>query len=229
VVPLLLGVLVKRTPPWSAWSTVIVGFLSSLFITNNLTPAWAAQAFHTGHALDAASGEYWRQAIEMFGNVGICAIWFLGTKLAWRMRRGVIVSRVVWLAIFLAAGCLTPSPASVILVGLKWLALAGVGLLSFVFFRPPDAVDRQRVSDFVVRFNTPVEPTGEIGAGPANDARQERVVGLLCLAYGAFIALLALIPNPSAGRAAFVGCGSIVAAVGGLLLAASRRHARAVT
>ncbi|MEO5961115.1 MAG: transporter [Opitutaceae bacterium] len=83
VVPLFLGVIIKDTPPWSAWTTVVLGFLSSLFIANVLTPEWAVRFFGLDHSLDAASREYWRQAIEMFGNVGICATWFIGSKIFW--------------------------------------------------------------------------------------------------------------------------------------------------
>jgi peptidyl-dipeptidase Dcp len=49
LVPLVLGIIVRRTPPWSAWSTVLVGFFCSLFISRFLTPEWAAPLFgYTG-------------------------------------------------------------------------------------------------------------------------------------------------------------------------------------
>lgn len=81
-VPLLLGLIIKRTPPWSGWSTVLVGFLCSLFIGDWLTPEWAASAF--GVTLDAASREYWTQGIQFFANVAIAGGWFLGTMIFWR-------------------------------------------------------------------------------------------------------------------------------------------------
>ena len=80
-VPLLLGILIKRTPPWSAWSTVLVGFLCSLFIGDYLTANWAAAQF--GVTLDATSKEYWTQSIQFFGNVIIATLWFLGTMFFW--------------------------------------------------------------------------------------------------------------------------------------------------
>ncbi len=172
IVPLFLGVLVKRTPPWSGWSTVVVGFLSSLFITNYLTPEWAARAFGLAHPLTAASAEYWRQAAELFGNVAICAAWFIGTKLFWDRTS-------------------------------------------------PD--HRAQVDEFIRRLGTPVDFAAEEGAHAANDARQSAVVGWLCIAYGAFVALLALIPNPGLGRVAFLGCGAVVLGIGLLLLVAARR------
>jgi solute:Na+ symporter, SSS family len=167
IVPLFLGLLIKHTPPWSAWSTVAVGFLSSLFITNQLTVEWAADYFHLGHPLTSSGGEYWRQSAELFGNVGVCSLWFVGTKLFW--------SRTA-------------------------------------------AATRARIDDFFHRLNQPVDFAREEGAGAANDHRQSTVVGWLCLAYGAFVALLALIPNSGAGRVAFLGCGAVVFAVGGALL-----------
>jgi Na+/proline symporter len=80
-VPLLLGLIIKRTPPWSAWSTVLVGFFCSMFISDALTPEWAAAKF--GVTLDAASREYWTQGIQFFGNVVIAAGWFVATSLFW--------------------------------------------------------------------------------------------------------------------------------------------------
>ena len=35
-------------------------------------------------------------------------------------------------------------------------------------------------------------------------------MGLLCLIYGGFITLLALIPNPLIGRLAFLFCGGVM-------------------
>jgi SSS family solute:Na+ symporter len=172
VVPLLLGMLVKRTPPWSAWSTVFVGFLGSLCIDSFLTPDWAAQTFGIA-ALTPASREYWTQAIQFFGNVTLASAWFLGTKLFWDRT----------------------SPAA-----------------------------RQEVEDFFVRFNTPVDFAKEEGAHAANDERQAAAVGWLCVIYGGFIALLALIPNPMLGRITFLGCAAILAGVGTLLVSSSRKN-----
>ena len=83
LVPLLLGLIVHHTPPWSAWSTVLVVFFCSMFISDYLTPEWAAQCFGvTGH-LTASAQEYWTQSIQFFGNVVVGSAWFLGTKLFW--------------------------------------------------------------------------------------------------------------------------------------------------
>ena len=64
----------------------------------------------------------------------------------------------------------------------------------------------------------------EEGAAAANDHRQCSVVGWLCIAYGGFVVLLAIIPNPLSGRIAFVLCGGLVLAIGGLLLRQGRNR-----
>jgi hypothetical protein len=170
LVPLLLGLIVRHTPPWSAWSTVLVGFACSLFVSNHLTPEWAAHTFGLARSLDAASREYWTQSIQLFVNVGVGSAWFLATTLFWRRT----------------------SPEY-----------------------------QATVAEFFTRLNTPIDAAGE--DGPGSDARQLAVVGSLSLAYGGFVMLLALIPNPPLGRFAFIFCGGSVAAVGGVLLAAARR------
>jgi solute:Na+ symporter, SSS family len=172
LVPLLLGILIRRTPPWSAWSTVLVGFFCSMFISDFLTLAWAAQFFGVATPLDAASREYWTQSIQFFGNVIVGSAWFIGTKLFWRQTA-------------------------------------------------PEA--KTAIATFFNRLDTPVDFAAEHGAAEANDDRQSRLIGWLCLAYGAFIILLAIIPNPPTGRLAFVGCGGVVAAIGLLLVSRSRQ------
>jgi len=174
IVPLALGLIVRRTPPWSGWSTVLVGFCSSLFISDYLTPEWAAPLFGYPGELDASAREFWRQGIEMVGNFIIGGSWFLLTTLFWKSS-------------------------------------------------PP--AHRETVERFITRIDTPVDFAREEGAANANDGRQAAVVGWLCVAYGAFVLLLAAVPNPLAGRLAFVGCGGVVLVVGAALVRTSRRRA----
>ncbi len=82
-VPLVLALIVKRTPAWSGWSTVAVGFAGSLLIDRFLSPEWAAAFF--GHAApDATTQEYWRQGVQLLGNVALGTAWFLCSTLFWR-------------------------------------------------------------------------------------------------------------------------------------------------
>ena len=174
-VPLVLALIVRRTPSWSGWSTVLVGFLGSLFIDDAFSPTWAASFF--GRApLDSVSQEYWRQGIQFLGNVALGTTWFLFTTLFWKA---------------------SPAP------------------------------HRAEVEKFLTRLDTPIDFAAEEGAHNANDARQSAAVGWLCAAYGSFVVLLALIPNPPTGRLAFVCCGGLVAGIGLVLIASGRRILRA--
>jgi len=84
-VPLVWGLLIKRTPPWAAWTTVMVGFISSLVCENILTSRWAAETFFgAGSVLDRSSTEYWGQAIAVTLNIFVGSVWFIGSTLFWR-------------------------------------------------------------------------------------------------------------------------------------------------
>ena len=82
-VPLLLGLVIRHTPAWSAWSTVLVGFFGSMFVGQFFTPEWGAAVFSHPAPLDAASREYWIQGFQFFANVALASTWFIGTKLFW--------------------------------------------------------------------------------------------------------------------------------------------------
>src|SRR5688572_348377 len=82
-VPLLLGLIIKKTPPWSAWSTVLVGFFGSIFVSPLFTPALGASLFGYTEPLDASAREYWTQTSQFFINVALTSTWFIGTKLFW--------------------------------------------------------------------------------------------------------------------------------------------------
>ncbi len=40
IVPLVWGILIRRTPPWSAWSTALVGFIVAATIRYAISPEW---------------------------------------------------------------------------------------------------------------------------------------------------------------------------------------------
>ncbi|SDS30841.1 hypothetical protein [Opitutus sp. GAS368] len=83
-VPLVLALLIRRTPAWSGWSTVLVGFTGSVLIDRYLSPEWAAMWFGKTAPLDPATQEYWRQGIQLFGNVALGTGWFLFSSLFWK-------------------------------------------------------------------------------------------------------------------------------------------------
>lgn len=168
--PLVLGAIVSRTPPWAGWSTTFLCFAVSLLTVHWFGPDWLAQTLHRARLSPADAG-YWTVAIGLAANVVIGTAWFL-------------------------------------ISGVFWSRLPGA--------------DRQRIADFDRLMRTPVDFTREMGAG--SDTRQSGLLGMLCLVYGAFILLLALIPNPLFGRLGFLFCGGVVVLVGVLLRRAARHQ-----
>jgi hypothetical protein len=102
-----------------------------------------------------------------------------------------------------------------VVVGSAWF------LGSTAFWRRTPEAERARIEAFFAKMRTPVDVRTE--GVVDNTARQESLIGWLCLTYGSFITLLAFIPNPISGRLAFVGCGGIVVVVGAVLLRKARR------
>ncbi len=126
-----------------------------------------------------------------------------------------------------AATPLTPVEHSYVIFGLGVFANIGVGTIwffgtAFWYDRQPPAY-RAAVEAFFTNLRTPVVFADE---GVANaDASQYRTLGSLCTIYGAFIALLALIPNPTVGRMAFLLVGGTIGGVGLLLWRRARHQA----
>lgn len=175
-VPLLLGMFVRRTPPWSGWSTVVVCLLSSLVVAN-LPALFGPDAYQRllGFATPLANFELPTVVFSLGAlvNVVVGTAWFLGTA--------------------------------------RW-------------YRRQSPEYHARVDAFFSRMNTPVDFAAE--QGQSADRSQLRTLGSLCLAYGGFVALLALIPNAWAGRVCFLLIGGAMAAVGGVLHLKARRLAR---
>ncbi len=91
-----------------------------------------------------------------------------------------------------------------------------------LFYRPrPESTYDRDADEFFRRMRTPVNFDAEIGSD--NTADQARMIGKLALAYGAFIALLALIPNTLFDRLSILACALLPLAVGCSLLAYVRR------
>jgi hypothetical protein len=167
-IPLVLGLCVKRTPPWAGWSTMLVCFAVSLLSTR-LDAAWLQRTFDLTAPLTAAERGYWTVAVGLVLNVLVGTAWFFATRLFWS----------------------AAAPA-----------------------------DRARIEAFFVQLRTPVDFQREIGRD--SDHAQAFVLGRLCLCYGGFIALLAVIPNPLPGRLGFVFCGGVVLLIGAALVRAGR-------
>jgi len=162
--PLVWGIVVKRSPPWSGWSTVLVGFVVSLCLRNYLPVEWFAEWRGFDEPMSPRERTDFLFIAGIMANVVICSGWF-------------------------------------------WMTV--------VFDRYSSRTFKDRVDAFFATMNTPVDFGKEIGEG--KDSQQGRTLGILCYVYGAFIALLALIPNPLKGRLCFVFCALVLSVIGSMI------------
>jgi Na+/proline symporter len=173
IVPLLLGLVIKRTPGWAGWSTVIVCFVTSFLTDRFLNIEWAARTFGVVDGVGNWERQNWEQGIGVFTILGAGIAWFLFTKL---------------------------------------------------FYARETPAQKAAIEQFCTNLATPVDYAKEETAA-ATDDKQSWLIGWLCLPYGAFVALMALIPNPLVGRLGFVFCGGVVMLIGWALVRQSRRPA----
>lgn len=89
------------------------------------------------------------------------------------------------------------------------------------FYREPTGPRLQEQATYWRNIATPVHTGAETAK---MDGRQGAVLGGLAGAYGLFVLLLALLPNPVAGRLAFAGFGAVLIGLGALLYRAYNRR-----
>jgi Na+/proline symporter len=164
--PLFLGLFYKRTPPWSAWSTGLLGILISLFINFYLKYHFVDFVHRPLNQLEADNLLF---AVTIFGTFFPCTAWFFFTT---------------------------------------------------VFYDSSPREDKERVEEFFERLRTPVltHPTRK------SETAIHHLLGLLCIVFGGFIALLMLIPNNLLGRSCFLFCGGSLLLTGSILEYLHRRH-----
>ena len=90
-IALVWGIIVRRTPSWSGWSTVLVGFCVSLAITGfkvdgkvlirGIDPAWFGNLFGFAGELSTREVNDYYYFAAVLANAVVCSVWFLGTGL----------------------------------------------------------------------------------------------------------------------------------------------------
>lgn len=128
-----------------------------------------------------------------------------------------------------AGRSLAPGERSDLLLVVTALGTSLVGVVTFLstrwFYGRSPETERTRIDALFQKLHTPVapEPDADISDEPVY-----RLLGALCMVYGAFILLLMLIPNPPVGRLCFLFVGGIIGGVGGVLYTVANRKRRAV-
>jgi SSS family solute:Na+ symporter len=100
-----------------------------------------------------------------------------------------------------------------VLVGSAWY------FFTSLFYKSAATEEQERIEMFFKRLQTPVDKHGVESV----QTSVYKLLGGLCMVYGAFILLLVAIPNRFTGRLAFLFCGGAMFGVGALLSRLGRR------
>ncbi len=83
-IPLFFGMFVKRTPAWTGWSTLVVGFLFALLLRVNLTPEFMTSLFHPRTPFGEQEFADLKIALTTGVLATVCTGWFFLTMLFYR-------------------------------------------------------------------------------------------------------------------------------------------------
>jgi Na+/proline symporter len=93
-IPLVWGVLIKKTPAWSGWSTVLVGLTVSIVLKNFVDPAWFGEVCGFDSAMSPREVTDYYFFFGIIANLVICSAWFLFTRLFYKHTRAEYRERV---------------------------------------------------------------------------------------------------------------------------------------
>ncbi|MGK0241051.1 MAG: SSS family solute:Na+ symporter [Candidatus Pelagisphaera sp.] len=159
-VPLIWGVVIKKTPDWACWATIALGLTTSLLVKTFLTAEFLQ---NTLNITEPFSG---REASDL------------------TMILGVVINLTVGSSFF---------------------------LFSTRFYKEPQGKRAEEVDTLFHNLNTEVVSGSEVSEV---DRSQSKALGILSAIYGAFVGLMAVLPNPISGRLAFAFCGSVLLLIG---------------
>jgi solute:Na+ symporter, SSS family len=208
-IPACLGIFYKRTPSWSAWSTVLIGFVVSV----GVSMPGAVQGTLTSAivAVSAILSPETQGAIQAWAEAG-------GVKPLLRPEMFAWIPGM--------AGPFKPEEVTefrvIATVSANILACVGWFFFTSLFYTKAPARYRQSVDEFFDRMKTPLPDNPE--AAESDNYGFVGTVGRLCFLYGGFITVLALIPNSLGGRLCYVCCGGVILVVGFLLRRSHLRH-----
>jgi solute:Na+ symporter, SSS family len=82
--PLVLGIFIRRTPAWSGWSTVLIGFATGWLARHFLTVDWALRTLGGHPNPNSWERQNWDQAIAVCANIAVGTAWFCWSRRFYR-------------------------------------------------------------------------------------------------------------------------------------------------
>jgi Na+/proline symporter len=195
-IPMCLGLFYKRTPPWSSWTTVLIGLGTSFLVKFAIKPG------------DMAALGTFQSWLETHLHVTLPTV---ADAVGWiPILRGPFKPEEVTQFYLFA------TVAGVSIVCVAWF------FFTSLFYEKCSPEYKARVDEFFARLKTPVE---DLTVEQVKENHKVvGTIGRLCMIFGAFVLLLLLVPNDSTKRLGFLFCGGIIFSVGWLLRNISKRH-----
>lgn len=231
MIPMVLGMLFK-SPSWSGWSSVLVGLLVSAAVTvsYNKAPEWPAKFFGVDTTgldpielrVSAMKAEA-AKTVTLDATAAQAQLSAAEAKIAAMTDKELIEKELKARTNAYSKGFMTDfkyffGTLACSIASSLWF------LMTVLFYRFSSQKFKDRIDHFFVNMHTPVDFEKEVGEGKDNE--QSSILGILCIIYGGFIALLALIPNPTLGRVSFLICAGIIGSVGLLLMKSVKKEAK---
>jgi Na+/proline symporter len=223
MIPMVLGMLFK-SPSWSGWTSVMVGLLVSFSVhmSYDKNPEWPAKLAGINTSVNlvelraAAAAETVTLDVAELNAAEAKPVELTDKQLVEKEldARMEAHSKGFLKDFKYLFGTLACTLASSL-----WF------LLTVLFYRFTSQKFKDRIEEFFANMHTPIDFEKEVGE--SKDNAQSSILGVLCVIYGGFIALLALIPNPALGRICFLICAIIIGGVGLLLMKSVKKEAKA--
>lgn len=83
-IPLVLGMIFKRVPPWAAWSTVLIGFAVSYTTRNVIDPDQFRALVGMQEALTDTELKFYYYLASVLCNATVCSAWFIGSRMFYK-------------------------------------------------------------------------------------------------------------------------------------------------
>ena len=198
-IPMCLGLFYKRTPPWSSWSTVLLGLTVSLLASFAIKPI---------------------DAIDLHSFQGIVQTW-LESHL--HITLPTISNLIGWVP-----GLTGPFKPEEAIQFTLFATVAGVCVVCIawffftsLFYESSPAEYKKNVDEFFTRLHTPIHELSEEQV--KENHKIVGAIGVLCMIFGGFVLLMTAVSNPLKGRMAFVFCGGALFLTGWVLQIISKR------
>jgi len=200
-VPMCLGLFYKRTPPWSGWSTVLVGLFTSLSILFCVKPQTLLDSSSTQMVIKS---QIWMES-QLHVSLPVISDlvgWIPGMSAP--LKPGETTQAFLIVTAF-----------GVIIISMAWF------FFTSLFYKTSAPEYKTNLDKFFSELKRPIEDMTVEQV--KENTKVVGSIGWLCVIFGTFVLLMMFIPNEGMKRLAFLFSGGSIFAVGWLLQRVSKK------